>query len=83
MQNLVMRQNKRFIINKNYVKKVSGSSIDEVCTALYAEMYLEFRGANTNREYSKLTNIERLEAINNFAKDWLKQRGFYNEEAEK
>ena len=83
MKNLVKRQNKRFILDKDFIKKVSGVSIDEVCTALYAEMYLEFRGANTHREYSKLTNIERLDAINTFAKDWLKQRGFYNEEAEK
>jgi len=76
-----MRRNNRFILDKDFL--VEGINKDNICTALYAEMYLEFRGANTHREYSKLTNVERLQIINSFAKDWLKKRGLYNEKAEK
>lgn len=82
MKNLVMRRNNQFIIDKDFIKIKTGTSKDEISTALYAEIYLEFRGANTHREYSKLTNVERLQALNSFAKDWLKQRGLYNEKAE-
>lgn len=82
MKNLVKRRNNQFVLDKIFIKDKANINKDEICTALYAEMYLEFRGANTHREYSKLTNVQRLEAINSFAKDWLKKRGLYNEKAE-
>ena len=66
-----------FVIDRSFIR--DGVNKDEISTALYAEIYTEFRGANTHREYSKLNNLQRFDAINNFAKDWLGQRGLYNE----
>lgn len=78
--NIVYRRNNRFIINKDYIK--SGVNKEQICTSLYAELYLEFRGASKHRDYSKLTYLERLRAVNDFAKEWLQNKGFYNEAEE-
>lgn len=77
MKKLIGRRNNRFVIDHSFIR--DGVNKDEISTALYAEIYLEFRGANKHRAYSKLSNLERFEAINNFAKDWLEKRGLYNE----
>lgn len=80
MNKLVNRRNNRFVIDKSFIR--DGVNKDEICTALYAEIYVEFRGADKHRDYSKLSNLERFDAVNNFAKDWLKKRGLYNEAEE-
>ena len=70
---LVSRKNHRFIIDKSLIK--APGRVDEVCTALYAEIYLEFRGASNNPRYCDLNYIDRLQALNSFAEKWLKERG--------
>lgn len=78
--NIIYRRNNKFIINKNYIK--SGVNQEQICTALYAEIYLEFRGASKHQNYATMSNIEKFEMLNIFAKDWLKKRGYYNETEE-
>lgn len=77
MKRIISRRNNRFVIDRDFIK--DGINKDEISTALYAELHEEFKGANEHRVYSKLTNIQRFDAINDFAKDWLKKRGLYNE----
>lgn len=77
MKKLISRRNNRFTIDRSFIK--DGINKDNICNALYAELHEEFKGANKHRIYSKLSNLERFDAINNFAKNWLEQRGLYNE----
>lgn len=80
MKKLVSRRNNRFIIDRSFIK--DGINKDDICNALYAEIYLEFRGANKHHDYSKLSNLQRFKAINDFAQNWLQTRGLYNEKTE-
>lgn len=62
------------MINKEIIKPHGRR--EEVYNALYAAIYTEFQGASNNPNYKDLTNLDRLEQINTFAFNWLKQRGF-------
>lgn len=51
----------------------------DVKNALYVALYNEFLGASKNPKYQDLTVLERVQKLNDYAKDWLKQKGIYNE----
>ena len=73
MDRIVYRKNKLFCINKSLLKPEARK--DDVCIALYAAIYTEFSGAVYNTDYKDITPIERLDAINAFAENWLDERG--------
>jgi len=74
MEKVIYRKNKFFIIDKDKLKPLGRK--DEVYNALYAAIYTEFQGANENPNYKDLTNLDKLDQVNTFAFNWLKQRGF-------
>lgn len=61
-----------FIIDKAKLKPAAQK--EDVCQALYAAIYQEFSGANYNEDYSSLTPLERMNKLNEFARNWLKER---------
>jgi len=71
---LVYRQNRLFKINLNELPEIAKNT--ETLNALYAALFLEFRGAEENDKYNKKSYTERMEAINNFAENWLKKQGY-------
>jgi len=73
MIQVISRRNRLFVINKE-VLKVSTKK-DEICNALYAAVYTEFQGASKNPRYKNLTTQEMLIKVNEFAFQWLNQRG--------
>lgn len=74
MEKVIYRKNKFFIIDKDKIKPHGRR--DDVYNALYAAIYVEFQGASDNPNYKDLTNLDKLEQVNTFAYNWLKQRGF-------
>lgn len=73
MKQVIYRQNKMFIIDREQLKPKARS--DEICNALYAAIYTEFLGASENPVYKELNNLERFTKINVFANEWLQKRG--------
>lgn len=73
MSDIIIRKNRMFIIDKSQLKPQAKK--DEVCTALYAAIYKEFAGASKNSRYRGLDAKAMLDAVNVFAKGWLKQKG--------
>jgi hypothetical protein len=71
--NVIYRQNHKFIIDESKLKPEARRS--DICNALYAALYLEFAGAHTNPDYSKLTSLEKMNKINEYANAWLKEIG--------
>jgi hypothetical protein len=74
MEKVILRKNKLFIIDKSKLKPEARK--EEIYNALYAAVYEEFQGANTNLIYKDLNSLSRLEEVNKFAYNWLKQKGF-------
>jgi len=74
MEKVIYRRSKLFIIDKEKLKPHARR--EEVYNALYAAIYSEFQGASNNPNYKDLTNLDKLEQVNVFAYNWLKQRGF-------
>lgn len=72
MDNIIYRKNKMFMIDKSKLKPAARK--DDVCVALYAAIYQEFSGANYNQDYSNLTPLERMNKLNEFARNWLAER---------
>ena len=54
---------------------IESANTDQVCNALYAAVYTEFVGASTNPLYSHLSNLDRMNKVNEFANKWLEERG--------
>jgi hypothetical protein len=73
MNSIIYRQNKLFKIDDS---QINATNKREVCNALYAAIYSEFRGASENPIYRNLSNLERLQAVNTFATNWLKSKGY-------
>lgn len=71
---LIYRQNKLFKIDIKQLPIKARTT--EKINALYAAIYFEFRGAEENDKYKKYTYQERMEKLNQFAKDWLLKQGF-------
>jgi len=69
---LVYRNNRLFCIDQQQLPpKARGS---DTIMALYAAIYLEFRGADKNHKYKNLTYEQRLNKLNEFAWNWLEER---------
>jgi hypothetical protein len=73
MKKYVYRKNSQFTIDKEQLKPAARR--DDICNAIYAAIYTEFSGASKNKVYSHLTPAERLDKMNEFIEQWLKQRG--------
>lgn len=73
MSRLIYRKNKLFCIDKEQL--IPAAKKDDVCVALYAAIYMEFSGAVYNTDYKDLSPTERLDKINEFANNWLDERG--------
>jgi hypothetical protein len=73
METIVYRKNKLFCIDKTKLKPAARK--DDVCMALYEAIGAEFAGAAYNKNYMNLNPIQRLNAVNEFATNWLDERG--------
>lgn len=74
MKQVILRKNKMFIIDQEQLKPTARRP--DIINALYAELYAEFSGASYNPNYEKLTNLEKVNKINEFAYNWLNKRGY-------
>jgi hypothetical protein len=74
MRPLVFRQGSMFKIDLNQLPTKAKNN--QVINALYADIYLEFLQANSNPKYARLTVAEKLQAVNTYATNWLKDKGF-------
>lgn len=73
MKQIIIRKNKKFIIDEEQLKPQAKKT--DVCNALYSAIYQEFLGASENPKYKDLTLIDRFNKVNEFALMWLKKRG--------
>lgn len=73
MLTLIYRKNGKFFIDQSQLKIESRKT--EICNALYEAIYKEFMGASENSVYKSLTPLEKMQKLNDFAHDWLKNRG--------
>jgi hypothetical protein len=73
MEKIIYRQNKLFCIDKSKLKPMAQKN--EVIVGLYAAIYSEFVGASKNRQYKDLNGLQKLDKVNEFALNWLSERG--------
>lgn len=73
MEKIIYRKNKLFCIDKEKLKPEARKT--DICNALYGAIYIEFAGANYNQDYSKLNVFQKLDKVNEFANNWLDERG--------
>lgn len=73
MSKLIYRQNNLFCIDKNKLSEKANKT--PIVNSLYAALYEEFKGAAINPRYKKLTPKEKMDKVNEFAHNWLKERG--------
>lgn len=71
--NIIYRQGHLFKIDDSLLSKDANTS--EIKNSLYAAIYEEFKGAAINPVYKKLTPSEKMQKLNDFAAQWLKDRG--------
>lgn len=74
MRTLVYRQNNMFKLDDAQLPTKAKDVI--IKNALYADIYAEFLGAQYNAKYSSMNLIQRMQAVNDFASKWLKDKGF-------
>lgn len=68
--NIFKRKSSYFTIDDKIIKLET-----TIQNALYAAVYEEFRGAVNNSKYKNLTNLQRIQELNKYAENWLKDRG--------
>lgn len=73
MENIIYRKNKMFCIDKT--KLILEAQKNNIIMSLYAAIYTEFIGANYNQDYMNLSSLEKLNKVNEFANNWLTERG--------
>jgi hypothetical protein len=73
METIIYRKNKLFCIDKDKLSQKARK--EDIINALYADIYMEFSGANYNDDYKNLTALEKLNKVNEYANKWLSQRG--------
>lgn len=73
MQQYFFRKDNQFVINSKLLSERANTPT--VINALYAAVYLEFRGAVDNPKYKDLNTLEKMQKLNEFAHNWLKTRG--------
>lgn len=74
METVIYRKSKLFVIDKDKLKPHAKK--EEIYNALYAAIYVEFQGASKNPVYKDMTSLDKIEQVNAFAYNWLKQRGY-------
>lgn len=74
MSQIIRRRNSMFVIDKTLLDPKANNP--EIINSLYAAIYVEFKGAVKNPNYKNLTPKDRFQKVNDFANDWLKERGF-------
>lgn len=73
MKDLIKRKHGLFIIDTSQLKPKANKTT--IINSLYGAIYEEFRGAHKNPTYKNLTPKEKMDVLNNFAINWLKERG--------
>ena len=66
------RRSSKFFIDKS--KLPAKANKPEVINALYGAVYKEFLGASKNPKYSNKNPLEKMQELNAFAEEWLKER---------
>lgn len=69
----VKRSGKRFVVDKTQLSTKANKT--DIINSLYAAIYDEFKGAALNPKYADMTPVKRLEELNTFTHEWLKERG--------
>lgn len=70
--NIFYRRSSKFFIDKT--KLPAKANKPEVINALYGAVYKEFLGASKNPKYAKKSPLEKMQDLNTFAEEWLKDR---------
>lgn len=71
---LIYRENRLFKIDNNQLPASANKSF--IINALYAAIYEEFAEAINNKKYKEMSNLEKMNAVNEFARQWLNDKGF-------
>lgn len=71
---LVLRNNRMFVLDETQLPESAKNTPTK--NALYADIYMEFRGASKNPKYKDLTIQQRMKVLNTFALNWLQVRGY-------
>lgn len=74
MRTLIYRQDRMFKIDEAQLP-VKARNV-AVMNGLYADIYSEFLDANTSPKYASMSLLQRMDAVNDFALNWLTTRGF-------
>lgn len=69
----VFKRGARIVLNKEALSEEAQTT--EIMNALYAAIYIEFSGATKSPKYSEMTLKDKISAVNDFAFNWLKERG--------
>lgn len=70
---LIIRQSKRFTINKKIFPESANNS--STINGLYTALYEEFFGASEQEKYKNMTYQQRIQEVNTYAIMWLQQQG--------
>ena len=73
---LIYRQGNMFKIDESKLSSAAKNTATK--NALYAAVYDEFKGANENPLYKSLSPIEKMNELNQFAENWLKDKVYHN-----
>lgn len=74
MRTLIYRQDRMFKIDQAQLSPKAKAP--SVVNALYADIYTEFLDAQYNPKYMNMSLLERMEAVNDYALNWLTNKGF-------
>jgi hypothetical protein len=72
MKIIIIRRSNKFCIDKTQLSAAANK--DDICTALYVAVYDEFMGASEHPNYKDLSNLERLNKLNEFALNWPEKK---------
>lgn len=71
---IIVRKNRLFCIDEEVLP--SAANTTPIKGALYAAIHEEFKGAAYSETYKRLTPQQRMQSINDYAWNWLNDRGF-------
>ena len=74
MRTLIYRQDRMFKIDKAQLPVKAQTTV--MMNALYADIYTEFLDAQYNPKYSTMSLVDRMQAVNDYAANWLVSKGF-------
>lgn len=73
MKTYFFRRTNQFVLDTTQLS--SDAQRTDNMNALYVAVYDEFFGASENPKYSKLTPLQRIQKLNEFAGKWLREKG--------